>query len=182
MVGGWERGDAHAQVWDINVAASDVVKIIEETIATDTTSYSITLPSDHTYKMLQIIAVLYINSTQEDALRVHFNDDMGNNYSSAESILRPSVCGGGCLVNVPGPHAIHWMGTGLKYVTAILFATLPPGGHRQVWGCNQDYPNEGHAIIGCWNNTTSVVTKVTLRPIYGSTIKAGSQFIVYAYK
>jgi hypothetical protein len=182
MTGGWERGDAHAQVWDISVAAPDVVKISEETIATDTTSYSITLPSNHTYKMLQIIAVLYINSTQEDALRVRFNDDAGNNYSTSQCMPRSSQCAWAFGTNVPGIHAIHWMGTGLKYITAIMFITLSPGGYRQVWECNQDFPNEGNITSGCWNNTTSVVTKITLSPIYTSTIKAGSRFIVYAYK
>jgi hypothetical protein len=182
MTNEWVHGDAHAQVWDISVAPSDVVKISEETIATDTTSYSITLPSDHTYKMLQIIAVLYVNSTQEDALRVQFNDDTGNNYSNAECMPRSSQCAWAFGASVPGLNTIHWMGTGLKYVTAIMFITLSPGGYRQVWGCNQDFPNEGHFSSGCWNNTTSVVTKVTLRSIYASTIKAGSRFIVYAYK
>jgi hypothetical protein len=182
MTGGWEHGDAHAQVWDVSGVSADVVKICEETLATDTTSYSITLPSDHTYKMLQIIAVLYINSATEDALRVRFNNDAGNNYSSANVMPRTSQLAYAFGTSISGINAIHWMGTGLKYITAIMFITLSPGGYRQVWNCNQDFPNEGNFASGCWNNTTSVVTRITLGPINGSVVKAGSQFIVYAYK
>jgi hypothetical protein len=182
MAGGWEHGDAYAQVWDIIIPAVAPDKVYDVTFQTNTSSFVIDLPSDHNYRILEMHISGQASFGNAEYLEARLNNDSGTNYAYA--IVNAYSTGPTAAVFANQTSLrIAYKGDGVTAkFRAVAYMFIEEGQYRLVITRAHLAGAIGNWLTNIWFNTTSKVSSINC--FFGASgyLAAGTRVVVYAYK
>jgi hypothetical protein len=182
MAGGWEHGDAHAQVWDVSIPAVAPDKVYDVTFQTDTSSFVIDLPSNHNYRILELHISGQARFGSAEFLGARLNNDSSTNYTCA--ILNAYSTGptAGVLTNQTSIKIAYGGDGATAIIRAVAYMFIEEGQYRLSITRAYLVGAIGNWLINLWFNTTSKVLSINCSFSASGYLAAGTRVVVYAYK
>jgi hypothetical protein len=182
MAGGWEHGDAHAQVWDVSIPTVAPDKVYDVTFQTNTSSFVINLPSDHNYRILELHISGQASFGNGELLAARFNNDAGTNYNIASLNAYSTGPTGGILTGRTYATIAYGGNGATAALRSIAYIYIEEGLYRLciIRACLAGAI--GNWEISFWVNTTSKVLSVNCFFTASGYLAAGSRVVMYAYK